>query len=266
MKIALGIEYDGRFFDGWQTQPSGNTVQDFVQEAIFRFTGERVVAMCAGRTDAAVHATGQVAHIETNAERSSFSWVRALNSYLPKSCAVQWAVPVAEDFHARFSARRRTYEYWIVNQPSRSPILDGRCGWVFRPLDVEKMQTAANYLLGEHDFTSFRAAGCQSKVPVKNIELLDVTRMGRFVRVKVRADAFLYHMVRNIVGSLVYVGTDARSPEWMREVLEARDRSVAAPTFYASGLYLTGVEYPEKFGLPSGGISPFGAETTEGSV
>ncbi len=259
MRIALGIEYDGRCYDGWQTQPSGNTVQDKLQEAIRSFTGETVNAVCAGRTDADVHASAQVAHIDTECDRREVSWVRGLNTFLPKTIAVRWAKPVSDDFHARFSAVSRSYEYWISNEPTRSPLLDGRTGWVFRPLDVERMQAGAEHLLGTHDFTSFRASGCQSKTPVKTVQSVCVTRHGRLICLQIKADAFLYHMVRNIVGSLVYVGTGVREPDWIAELIEARDRSVAAPTFYPSGLYLTGVGYPEQFGLPQSAPSPFGA-------
>lgn len=263
MRIALGIEYDGRNFDGWQTQPSGNTVQDHLQKAIFSFTGEKLNAVCAGRTDADVHASGQVAHIDTLCQRKEVSWVRGLNSFLPKSIAVRWAKEVPENFHARFSAVSRTYEYWISNEPVRSPLLDGRTGWVFRPLDAESMQLGADYLLGTHDFTSFRASGCQSKTPVKTVASAKVKRFGRLICLRISADAFLYHMVRNIVGSLIYVGTGVRPPEWIAELIEARDRSIGAPTFYPSGLYLTGVGYPEEFQLPPKAESPFSGFWTD---
>ena len=259
MRIALGIEYDGRSFDGWQTQPSGNTVQDKFQEAVYQFTGDRVNAVCAGRTDADVHASSQVVHIDTECKRQEISWIRGLNSFLPKSVAVRWAKEVPDDFHARFSATSRSYEYWISNEPVRSPLLDGKTGWVFRPLDVNAMQQWANFLLGTHDFTSFRASGCQSKTPVKTVEFVSVKRYGRLICLKIRADAFLYHMVRNVVGSLVYVVTGVREPSWIGELIEAKDRSIAAPTFYPSGLYLTGVGYPERFGLPQYAVSPFGS-------
>lgn len=257
MRIALGLEYDGLAYEGWQTQPSGRTVQDHLEAAVVQFTGEKVKAVCAGRTDANVHATGQVIHLDSQAERKEVSWVRGLNSYLPTTCAVRWAKVVPEDFHARFCAFSRTYEYWITNEPVRSPVLVGRTGWVFRPLDADKMHEAGQYLLGEHDFSSFRAAGCQSKTPVKNIEFLNVSRHGRMIKVHIKANAFLYHMVRNIVGCLVYVGTGARPVGWMQEVVEAKSREAAAPTFYPSGLYLTGVGYPEAYGLPQNGESPF---------
>lgn len=251
MRVALGLEYDGRFFEGWQSQPSGQTVQDKLEAAVLSFTGESVRAVCAGRTDANVHASGQVVHLDTQKQRQEASWVRGLNSYLPDTMAVRWAKYVPEDFHARFSAINRTYEYWIDNEPVRSPLLAGKVGWVFRPLDEIKMQEASQCLLGEHDFTSFRATGCQSKTPVKNIEFIEVTRHGRLIRINVRANAFLYHMVRNIVGCLVYVGIGNRPITWLNEVMEAKNREKAAPTFYPSGLYLTMVQYPGEFKIPT---------------
>lgn len=265
MRIALGLEYDGRFFEGWQTQPSGKTVQDFLEAAVHQFTGERLKIVCAGRTDANVHASGQVVHLDTQAQRKEISWIRGLNSYLSSQVAVRWAKEVPEDFHARFSAMSRTYEYWISNEPVRSPLLAGRTGWVFRPLDEKKMHEAAQCLIGEHDFSSFRATGCQSKTPVKNIEFVQVHRFGRLIQVKIKANAFLYHMVRNIVGSLVYVGTGTREVSWLKMVLEARNREIAAPTFFPSGLYLTGVGYPQKYGIPYEGQSPFSACSLSGA-
>ncbi len=258
MRVALGLEYDGQFFEGWQSQPSGGTVQDVLEDAILKFTTEPVKATAAGRTDAQVHASGQVVHFDVSCDRTEQSWIRGINSYLPNSVAVRWARVVPEDFHARFSAISRTYEYWIDNEPVRSPLLAGRVGWVFRDLDEQKMLDSAQCLLGTHDFTSFRAAGCQAKTPIKTIEFLSVERFGRLIKIKVKADGFLYHMVRNIVGCLIYVGTGAREPQWISEVLEAKNREVAAPTFYPAGLYLTDIGYPQKFGLPAGGSSPFG--------
>ncbi len=260
MRIALGLEYDGCAFEGWQTQPSGRTVQDVLQKAIYKFCQEDIKAVCAGRTDAGVHATGQVVHIDATCVRTEQSWVRGVNSFLESSMCVRWARAVPDDFHARFSAVSRTYDYWISNEPVRSALLAGRTGWVFRPLDAQKMEESTQYLIGKHDFTSFRAAGCQSKTPTKTIEKIKVERFGRLLRIQVKADGFLYHMVRNIVGCLVYIGTGARPVEWMQEVLEARNRNFAAPTFYPSGLYLTGVGYPEKFGLPEKGQSPFAVD------
>lgn len=251
MRVALGLEYDGRFFEGWQSQPSRQTVQDKLEAAVSSFTSETIRAVCAGRTDANVHASGQVVHLDTEINRLEISWVRGLNSYLPNTMAVRWAKYVPETFHARFSAISRTYEYWIDNEPVRSPLLNGRTGWVFRPLDEAKMHEASQFLVGEHDFSSFRATGCQSKTPIKTIEFIQVSRHGRLIKIHIKANAFLYHMVRNIVGCLVYVGTGNRPIAWLKEVLEARNREVAAPTFYPSGLYLTAVQYPQEFDIPA---------------
>lgn len=255
--VALGIEYDGTAFNGWQTQPDVPTVQDTLEEAIERFLTVPVPTICAGRTDTGVHATHQVVSFQTDKVRSPESWVRAMNTFLPKSVAVRWMRPVPDDFHARFTARSRTYEYWILNDPVRSPVMHGRTGWYFRPLDVERMRAGAVHLLGEHDFTSFRAAECQAASPVRTVEKLEIVRMGRLVGVRIRANAFLQHMVRNIVGTLIYVGSGREEPGWVKEVLDAKSRAVAAPTFSPSGLYLTGVGYPG-IDIPEKGESPFG--------
>ena len=258
MRIALGIEYDGAPFNGWQVQPGLPTVQGVLEEALRRFAGEGVpvATICAGRTDTGVHATGQVVHIDVPIRRAEHSWVRGVNAFLPPAVAVRWAREVDESFSARFSASERTYEYWIVNDPVRVPTLAGRAGWCFRPLDEQRMAQAAAALLGTHDFTSFRASECQAKSPVRTLKEVSIHRAGRLIRVRLRADAFLQHMVRNIVGSLVYVGTGREPVEWLREVLEARDRSQAAPTFDPSGLYLTGVTYIGH-DVPQSGASPF---------
>lgn len=258
MRIALGIEYDGRPFNGWQVQPDLPTVQGALEEALAKFIGGGVAVptICAGRTDTGVHATGQVVHIDVPVKRAEHSWVRGVNAFLPPAVAVRWAREVDEAFSARFSASERTYEYWILNDPVRSPVLFGRTGWCFRPLDEAKMAEAAKALLGTHDFTSFRAAECQAKSPVRTLKEISVQRVGRLIGVRLRADAFLQHMVRNIVGSLVYVGTGREKVEWMAEVLEAKNRSVAAPTFDPSGLYLTGVTYIG-YDIPQRAASPF---------
>ncbi|MCD8340390.1 MAG: tRNA pseudouridine(38-40) synthase TruA [Burkholderiales bacterium] len=260
MRVALGLEYDGCAYEGWQTQPSRRTVQDVLQAAVFKFTQEKVKAVCAGRTDAGVHATGQVVHLDAMAIRTEQSWVRGVNSFLEPTVCVRWARIVPDDFHARFSAFSRSYEYWIANEPMRSALLAGRTAWIFRPLDEQRMQEATTSLIGTHDFSSFRAAGCQSKTPIKTISEMSVDRFGRLIRIRVKADGFLYHMVRNIVGCLVYIGTGARPVEWMQEVLEAKSRDAAAPTSYPAGLYLSRVGYPEKFGLPDKGKSPFAVD------
>ncbi|MEG0821253.1 MAG: tRNA pseudouridine(38-40) synthase TruA [Burkholderiaceae bacterium] len=257
MRIALGIEYNGLAFYGWQTQPGGRTVQDTLEDALAAFVGQRVATICAGRTDSGVHATGQVVHLDAPVDRSLTAWVRGVNAYLPATVAVRWAQAVGDDFSARFSATARSYEYWLLNDPVRSPLYEGRTGWVFRPLDVAAMQTGALHLLGTHDFTSFRAAECQAATPIRSLSQLEIEARGRLVRVQLKANAFLHHMVRNIVGTLVYVGLERQSPEWVGTVLAARSRQVAAPTFSPAGLYLTGVEYDPAFALPATGGSPF---------
>lgn len=258
MKVALGIEYRGTDFNGWQIQPDCPSVQKTLETALERFLCEKTPTICAGRTDTGVHATHQVVSIDTNALRTERSWVRGVNSFLPPSVAVRWARHVPDDFHARFSARARTYEYWIYNDPVRSPVLADLTGWVFRPLDVERMLEASVHLLGEHDFTSFRAAECQAATPVRTVRRLQLTRRGPMIGVRIEANAFLQHMVRNIVGALIYVGTGRESPAWMKAVLEARCRAEAAPTFSPNGLYLTGVAYEGLPDLPAAGQSPFG--------
>lgn len=262
MKIALGIEYRGTGFNGWQIQPDCPSVQQALEDALETFLQVKTPTMCAGRTDTGVHAMQQVVSIETQADRPERTWVRGLNTYLPPGVAVRWARLVDDDFHARFSARSRTYEYWIYNDPVRSPILDDLTGWVFRPLDVERMREGAACLVGEHDFTSFRASECQASGPVRTIRRLELERRGRLIGVRIEANAFLQHMVRNIVGTLIYVGTGREKPEWVEEVLKARSRAAAAPTFSPNGLYLMGVGYEDP-SIPAAGPSPFGWEDPE---
>jgi tRNA pseudouridine38-40 synthase len=257
VRIALGLEYDGAAHAGWQTQPSGHGVQDAVEAALAAIAGVPIATICAGRTDAGVHAIDQVIHLDTDVERPLTAWVRGVNRFLPPSAAVRWARRVAPDFHARYSAYSRTYDYLIVNEPVRSPLLHARAGWVFRPLDVGAMAAAAALLIGRHDFSSFRSAECQAASPVRELNELRVARRGRIVRVRARANAFLHHMVRNLVGALVHVGLGRRPPGWIADVLAARDRSVAAPTFSAAGLYLMRVEYDQRFDLPAPAADPF---------
>ncbi|MFN7572015.1 MAG: tRNA pseudouridine(38-40) synthase TruA [Betaproteobacteria bacterium] len=251
MRIAISLEYDGAAYCGWQTQPDGGAVQDALERALTAFAGGPVATVCAGRTDAGVHASAQVVHFDAPVARPLDAWVRGVNAHLPATAAVRWARAVPADFHARFAATGRGYDYWLLNDPVRSPLHAGRVGWVFRPLDAVAMQSAADLLLGTHDFTSFRAAECQAASPVRELRELTVTRYGRLVRVRAVANAFLQHMVRNLVGTLVYVGLGRQPPGWAREVLEARDRSVAAPTFAAAGLYLTRVDYDPALALPA---------------
>jgi len=250
MRIALGLEYEGRAFTGWQTQLGGTAVQDAVERALAAFAGAPIATICAGRTDSGVHASYQVVHLDTCVDRPLDAWVRGVNRFLPSAVAVRWSRKVPETFHARYSAIGRRYDYWILNDPVRSPLADRRVGWAFRPLDQAAMHEAAQSLLGSHDFTSFRAAECQAATAVRDLRQCDVQRFGRLIRVRVMANAFLHHMVRNIVGTLVYVGLHRHSPEWAAQVLAARDRAQAAPTYAAEGLYLTHVQYDAGFDLP----------------
>ncbi|MDB5840766.1 MAG: truA [Herminiimonas sp.] len=254
-RIALGVQYDGTPWHGWQTQLSGDTVQDRLQAALAKFTQEKIVTTCAGRTDAGVHAIEQVVHFDTGVSREPFSWVRGVNASLPPSIAVRWAREVPADaagemFHARFSASARTYQYLLYNHPVRSPLLTGKAGWVFRALDADAMRAAAIHLVGEHDFSAFRAIECQAKSPVRTMHALKIERRGDMIVFTLHANAFLHHMVRNIVGSLVYVGNGSKRPEWIAELLQTRDRALAAPTFMPDGLYLAKIDYDEKWGLP----------------
>ncbi len=260
MRIALGIEYDGNQFNGWQSQPHGNTVQDALERALLKIAGQPVAAVCAGRTDAGVHGWGQVVHIDAPVERPLTAWVRGVNTFLPASVAVTWAQPVTDEFHARFSARSRSYRYLLLNHPVRPGVMHGRVGWFHGNLDVEAMRAGAAYLLGTHDFSSFRAAECQAKFPIKTLYQADVSQQGQLLCFDFRASAFLHHMVRNLVGSLLFVGKGVRPPEWMATLLACRDRSQAAPTFAPGGLYFMGVEYDECWRLPSlGRIIPASA-------
>ena len=249
MRIALGLEYDGTPFTGWQSQPDGAAVQDALERALGAIAGATVRATAAGRTDRGVHASLQIAHFDTDAERPLSAWVRGVNAHLPDSIATLWAAPVPQDFHARFSAMRRHYTYLLVNRAVRPAVLGDRVGWCHRPLDVDAMRDAASVLLGTHDFSAFRAAECQAKSPVKTLARIDVQRAGDLVCFEFCADAYLHHMIRNIVGSLVRVGTGSAPVSWLRGVLESRDRTRAAATFAPQGLYFTGAEYPAHFGL-----------------
>jgi tRNA pseudouridine38-40 synthase len=255
MRIALGVEYDGSPFFGWQSQAEGRTVQDTLQSALSQIAGEqpageRISVIAAGRTDTGVHALEQVVHFDTRVERPLSAWVRGVNALLPDSVAVRWAHPVPDEFHARFSAHGRSYRYLLLNRAVRSAIHAGKAGWFHTPLDVASMQAAALHLLGEHDFSAFRAAECQARSPVKHLHQLDIRRQDEMLVFDVSADAFLHHMVRNIVGCLVYVGKGKYPPDWLAEVLSGRERSLAAPTFAPDGLYLRSIKYEAKWGLP----------------
>ena len=250
MRLALGISYNGQAYSGWQSQSTGQTVQDTLEAALGRFTGERIRTLCAGRTDAGVHALMQVVHFDTDTARSTQAWTRGTNAYLPRDVTVQWAAPVPNSFHCRASATSRRYAYVLLASPIRPSVEAGRVGWAFRALDALAMQKAAQLLLGEHDFSSFRAAQCQALSPTKNLLSIQIHQRGAYWRVEFEANAFLHHMIRNIMGCLVYVGQGKKPPEWMAEVLAARDRRAAAPTFSPDGLYFLGPRYPAHWGLP----------------
>jgi len=250
MRIALALEYDGSRFLGWQTQPGGGTVQDTLQAALSGIAGSAVQVTCAGRTDRGVHAREQVVHFDTGAARPDSAWVRGANALLPDSVAVLWAARVADDFHARYAALARTYRYVLLNRPVRPALAARHAGWTHAPLDVAAMRAAALQLVGEHDFSAFRAAECQARSPVRTLQALEVQARGERIDFVLRANAFLQHMVRNIVGTLVYVGNGRHAPQWASEVLASRDRARAAPTFAAEGLYLERVEYAERWALP----------------
>jgi tRNA pseudouridine38-40 synthase len=250
VRIALGVEYDGSRFCGWQTQPQGCAVQDALERALGEVAGAPVATICAGRTDAGVHALGQVVHFDTGAERPDSAWVRGVNTLLPPACAVNWSRQVADDFNARYSATARDYRYLLLNHVVRPAADQTRVGWFHLSLDLENMRAAARLLVGKHDFSAFRSAECQAKSPVRTLTRLDVSRRADYIVFDFSANAFLHHMVRNIVGSLVYVGKGKYPPEWLGEVLAGRDRSRAAPTFEAAGLYLSRVHYDARWGLP----------------
>ncbi len=250
MRLALGVSYRGQAYQGWQSQPGGRTVQDVVEAALQSFACEPVRTLCAGRTDAGVHAINQVVHIDTDLQRDLFSWVRGTNSFLPPDVAVQWCQPVDASFHARNSARGRRYCFVVLQSPVRPALEHGLVGWVFRPLDGPAMRSAAAHLIGEHDFSSFRAAACQSPTPVKTLRSIQISQRGAYWRFDFDANAFLHHMVRNILGCLIVVGSGRQAPAWMQEVLTARDRDAAAPTFAADGLYFVGPYYDAATGIP----------------
>ncbi|KPK39952.1 MAG: hypothetical protein AMJ69_04160 [Gammaproteobacteria bacterium SG8_47] len=254
MRIALGLEYDGSVFCGWQTQPHAPSVQDALEQALSNVADHRVGVVCAGRTDTGVHAAGQVVHFDSASPRSERSWVFGANANLPKSVCVLWARPVADDFHARFCAVRRRYRYVIFNRHVRPTYLQRRVTWDHRPLDVAPMAEAARYLLGEHDFTAYRAVACQAKSPIRTLYRLDIHRQGQFVFLDLEANAFLHHMVRNIAGVLMTIGAGEQAPIWAKQVLEQRDRTQGGVTAPPYGLYLAGVIYPEQYGIPP--VSP----------
>lgn len=258
-RVAMALSYDGSAYRGWQSQrkPQVDTVQEQLQEALSRVANAPVTVQCAGRTDAGVHASHQVVHFDSPCQRDEKAWVMGVNTQLPRSVAVHWAKPVAADFNARFSALARRYRYLILNTSSRRALLSSGVTFESRGLDASLMHRAAQSLLGEQDFTSYRAVACQSRTPMRNVHFIDVSRRGDLVVVDIQANAFLHHMVRNIVGVLLEIGAGRQSPQWAQEVLEARDRTVAAATAPPYGLYLVDVIYPPQFGLPAVEPGPF---------
>lgn len=259
-RVAVGFEYDGSQFAGWQTQQQGvASVQEAAEEALSRIANEPVSLVCAGRTDAGVHAYGQIAHFDTAAGRSERSWVLGANSNLPDSISVRWARTVPQHFHARYSAEARTYRYFVLNRLARSALSARRVTLVYRPLEAEPMAAAAAFLVGEHDFSAFRAAECQARSPVRRLHALSVERCGDMVMVEATANAFLHHMVRNLVGLLLEVGLGKAPPQWAQEVLASKDRTRGAPTAPAEGLYFWQVRYPTAFRLPEEAPGPVSA-------
>lgn len=250
MRIAAGIEYCGSGFHGWQRQKKRRNVQQNVEAALSTVADHPVIIHCAGRTDAGVHALHQVIHFDTSAEREIHSWVFGGNVNLPRDIGINWAIPVDEDFHARFSATARTYRYIILNRRSRPAVYNRLVTWEYQPLDEMLMAKAAMALVGEHDFTSYRAQACQAKSPVREIRKLEIARDGDIVIIEIEANAFLHHMVRNIAGVLMMIGMGKESVEWAKQVLDARDRTAGGVTAAPDGLYLIHISYPDKYPLP----------------
>jgi tRNA pseudouridine38-40 synthase len=250
MRIALGLEYAGIAFNGWQSQPDGKGVQDALELALAAIASAPIRTVAAGRTDAGVHATMQVVHFDTTADRPANAWVRGVNAYLSSDVAVLWASPVDQEFNARYAARERHYTYLLANGDVRPALLAGRVGWCHRPLDVEKMRAGAAALIGTHDFSSFRAALCQARSPVRTLSRIAIAASGGYIGFDFSANAYLHHMIRNIVGALVYVGSGRHPSSWIDQLLQERDRTRAAPTFAADGLYFTGADYNPAWGLP----------------
>jgi tRNA pseudouridine38-40 synthase len=250
MRVALGVSFRGQAYHGWQSQSDRQTVQDALERGLSQFAAAPLRTICAGRTDSGVHGLNQVVHFDTDIRREASSWVRGSNRYLPPDIAIQWCVFPPDDFHARFAARGRRYAYLLLESAVRPAIESGAVGWVFRPLEAEKMRAAAELLLGEHDFSSFRSSECQAASPVKTIRAIEISRHGAYWRFDFDASAFLHHMVRNLMGCLIAVGNGSRSTDWLAAVLAARDRRLAAPTFPPDGLYFVGPYYDPGLQIP----------------
>lgn len=251
MRVAAGVEYDGSGYHGWQRQREVESIQGCVEKALSRVADHPVTVFCAGRTDTGVNAAQQVIHFDSAADRSMRAWVMGSNVNLPPGICLLWAQPVSDEFHARFSALSRSYRYTILNRPVRAALGYSQLSWDYRPLDVERMQAGARHLLGEHDFSAYRALACQAKSPVRTLHRLDVNRDGDRITLDLRANGFLHHMVRNIAGVLMTVGCGEREPEWVAEVLAGRDRTQGGVTAHPNGLCFMGVEYPQRFSIPS---------------
>lgn len=257
MRLAIGVDFNGGAYRGWQTQQAGvRSVQETLEKAISHVADQAVTVIGAGRTDAGVHAAGMVAHFDTDALRSPRNWLLGVNTKLPDDIALRWITPVSDEFHARYKAVARRYRYVIFNHPIRSSLLAGMVTWHYHKLDMARMQAAAVYLLGVHDFTSFRAAACQSKKAVRDVQFLTLAQKGPLIVLDIQADGFLHHMVRNIVGVLMAVGQGKAEPTWVNEVLEARDRTLGGITAPADGLYFVDALYPPEFDLPKEPLGP----------
>ena len=250
MRIALGISYNGRAYQGWQSQSSGQTVQDQLEKALSQLAAHSISTLCSGRTDAGVHALMQVAHFDTSAVRREVSWVRGTNALLPRDISVEWAREVPAAFHCRASALSRRYAYVVFQSPVRPSVDHGRVGWVMTPLDLDRMRAGAQHLIGDHDFSSFRASQCQALSPVKQMRSITISQRGAYLRFEFEANAVLHHMIRNIMGCLIAVGAGKQPADWVLEVLHAHERRRAAPTFSPDGLYFLGPRYDPQWGLP----------------
>jgi len=250
MRIALMVEYDGSQFHGWQAQTGLHTVQQVVEVALSQVAAHAVHVVCAGRTDTGVHATSQIIHFDSETARTNRAWIHGANSLLPKDVSVKWAQEMPQDFHARYSALSRRYQYVIYNSPVRPALLRGNMTWQYRPLDHQFMHEASQFLLGEQDFTSFRALECQSKTAMRDVHDISVTRRGDLVIIDITANAFLHHMVRNIAGVLIAVGSGRKPVAWVKDVLIAKDRKLGGETAPPYGLYLVGVKYSPNYSMP----------------
>ncbi len=251
MRHALGVSYDGQAYQGWQSQLSRRTVQDQLEKALSELAASRISTLCAGRTDAGVHALMQVVHFDTEVHRREVSWVRGTNALLPRDISVEWARLVPDDFHCRASAQSRRYAYVVFQSPVRPSIDAGRVGWIMQPLALEPVRKAAAYLVGEHDFSAFRASACQALSPVKNMLEISITQRGAYLRFEFEANAFLHHMIRNIMGCLIAIGHGKYPPHWIKDLMATRQRKNAAPTFAPDGLYFLGPRYDERWALPT---------------